>query len=82
MHKDKDNQSDVFLCWGGEPNRDLCYALLTLYFEIDPDDIGTPRFDERVSRNLRTLIDIAEKDGVWFASYREYEPHVWRAFFS
>jgi len=81
-HEDKDNQSDVFLWWGGEPNRDLCYAFLTLYFETDPDDIGTSRFDERISRNLRTLINIAEKDGVWFASYRECEPHVWRAIIS
>jgi len=73
---------DVYLWWGGEPNRDACYALLTLFFEVDPNDIGRPRFDERVSRNLRALIDIAERDIDLLSFWREYKPNVWRAIFT
>ena len=82
VEEDKTEPSDVYLWWGGEPNRDSCYALLTLFFEVDPDDIGTSKFDERVSRNLRAIINIAEKDDTWLSSYRLYEPIVWRAIFS
>jgi len=82
VEEDKAEPSDVYLWWGGEPNRDACYALLTLFFEIDPDDIDTSRFDKRVSRNLRAIINIAEKDIDWLSSHREYEPSVLRAIFS
>lgn len=82
MEEDKANPSDVYLWWGGEPNRDANYALLTLFFEVDPEDIGTSRFDEKVSRNLRTIINISENDGIMMNSSREYEPSVWRAIFS
>lgn len=81
VNEDKVNHSNVYLWWGGEPNSDAYYALLTLYFEVNPEDIGTSRFDERVLRNLRTLINISEKD-VLLHSYEEYEPTVWRAIFS
>jgi len=74
VEEDKVEPSDVYLWWGGEPNSDSCYALLTLFF--DPDDIGTQRFDGKVSRNLRALINIAGKDTTWLSSYREYEPRV------
>ena len=76
VEEDKVNPSDVYLWRGGEPNRDANYALLTLYFKINPEDIGTSRFDEKVSRNLRTIINMSEY------SYRDYEPSVWRAIFS
>ena len=56
VEEDKVELSDIYLWWGGEPNSDACYALLTLFFEVDPDDIGSPRFDERVSRNLRATL--------------------------
>jgi len=81
VEEDKVSPSDVYLWWGGEPNRDANYALLTLFFEFDPEDIGTSKFDEKVSRNLRTLINISEKDVV-LSSYGEYLPIVWRAIFS
>jgi len=81
VEEDKVNPSDVYLWWGGEPNRDANYAILTLFFELDPEDIGTSRFNERISRNLKTIISISEKDAL-LHSYREYEPHVWRAIFS
>lgn len=81
VQEDKSQQSDVYLWWGGEPNTRPCYAFLTLYFEIDPEDIGTSRFDEKVSRNLRTIINIAEKGHGWLSFRREYEPIVWRAVF-
>jgi len=79
VEEDKADQSNVYLWWGGEPNSDSCYALLTLFFEVDPDDIGTPRFDAKVSRNLRAIINIAEKDIDWLSSHRKYEPNVLRA---
>jgi len=78
--EDKIEPSDVNLWWGGEPNSDSCYAFLTLFFEVDPEDIGTHRFDEIVSRNLKVLINVAEKSTV-LSSYREYEPKVWRVVF-
>lgn len=81
VEEDKIEPSDVYLWWGGEQNSDSCYAFLTLFFEIDPNDIGTPRFDERISRNLRAIINIAEK-GNFLSSHREYEPHVLKAIFS
>jgi len=80
--EDKVEPSDVYLWWGGEPNRDSRYALLTLFFEVDPADIGTSRFDDRISRNLRAIINIAEKDIDWSSSHREYEPNVWSVIFS
>jgi len=80
VQEDRAEPSDVYLWWGGEPNSDSCYAFLTLFFEVDPDDIGTPSFDEKVSRNLKTIINIAENDG-GLSSFREYEPSVWRAIF-
>jgi hypothetical protein len=75
FEEDKIEPSDVYLWWGGEPNSDSCYAFLTLFFEIDPNDIGTPRFDEKVSRNLRAIINIAEK-GDFLSSHKEYKPHI------
>lgn len=81
VEEDKVSPSDVYLWWGGEPNSDACYAFLTLFFEVDPDEIGSPRFDERVSRNIRTIINIAEND-TELSSYGEYEPNVWRVIFS
>jgi len=82
VEEDKVEPSDVYLWWGGEPNSDSCYAFLTLFFEIDPNDIGTRRFDERVSRNLRAIINIAEKDHGILSSCREYDPHIWNVVFS
>jgi len=82
VEEDKAEPSDVYLWWGGEPNHDSRYALLTLFFEVDPDDIGTSRFDERVSRNLRAIINIAENDIDLSSSHRKYEPKVWRVIFS
>ncbi|MBO3803810.1 MAG: hypothetical protein JTT11_08100, partial [Candidatus Brockarchaeota archaeon] len=82
VEEDKVEASDVYLWWGGEPNSDCCYAFLTLFFEVDPNDVGTPRFDEKVSRNLKALINIAEKDIPWLSSHREYRPDIWRAIFS
>ncbi len=82
VEEDKVEPSDVYLWWGGEPNRDSCYALLTLFFEEDPDDVGTRRFDEKVSRNLRAIINIAEKDIDWLSSHRKYEPNILRAIFT
>jgi len=82
VEEDKIEPSDVYLWWGGEPNSDNCYAFLTLYFEVDPDDIGTPSFDKRVSRNLRTIINIAERERYIMSWHREFEPKVWKAVFS
>lgn len=82
VQEDRVEPSDVYLWWGGEPNTDSCYAFLTLFFEVDPDDIGTPRFDERASRNLRVMINVAEKERSMLASYREYKPDIWRVFFT
>jgi hypothetical protein len=81
VEEDKAEPSDVYLWWGGEPNSDSCYALLTLFFEIDPTYIGTSNFDDRVSRNLRAIINIAEKEHGILSSYREYAPKVWKAVF-
>jgi len=81
VEEDRTERSDVYLWWGGEPNSDSCYAFLTLFFEVDPDDIGTSSFDERISRNLRAIINIAEND-TGLSYYREYEPNVWRIIFS
>lgn len=81
VDEDKVEPSDVYLWWGGEPNSDSCYAFLTLFFEVDPGDIGTSRFDMRVSRNLRALINIAE-NATTLSHYREYEHNIWRAIFS
>lgn len=80
--EDKVSPSDVYLWWGGEPEDFPCYAFLTLFFEIDPQDIGTSRFDEKVSRNLRTIINIAEKEYSCLSFYTEYEPSVLKAIFS
>jgi len=63
---------------GGLP----CYSFLTLYFEVDPGDIGTSRFDKRVARNLRGLVNISEKAQSVLSFYGEIKPHVWRAIFS
>jgi hypothetical protein len=82
MEEDRARPSDVYLWWGGEPNVDSCYAFLTLFFECDPNDIGTYKFDEKVSQNLKTIIHIAEKESSLLSFYRECEPHVWRAIFS
>jgi len=82
VEEDKVEPSDVYLWWGGEPNSDSCYAFLTLFFEVDPEDIGTPSFDERVSRNLRAIVNIAEMDRGILSSHREFEPQVWNAVFS
>lgn len=82
VEQDKVESSNVYLWWGGEPNSDSCYAILTLFFEVDPDDIGSTEFEERVSRNLRAIINIAEKEEVFLSSHREYEPPVWKAVFS
>lgn len=54
---------------------------MTLFFEIDPDDIGRSGFGERVSRNLRAIINIAEGDTVLSYS-KEYEPDIWSVIFS
>jgi len=82
VEEDNVESSDVYLWWGGEPNSDSCYAFLTLFFEVDPDEIGNPSFDNRVSRNLRAILNIADKDTTWLSSYRKCEPNVWRAIFS
>ena len=82
IEEDKAQQSDVYLWWGGEPTNDNCYALLTLYFEVDPNDIGTPSFEKRVSRNLRAIINITEKEHGILSWHREYEPQVWNVVFS
>jgi len=82
VEEDKAEPSDVYLWWGGEPASDSCYALLTLFFEVDPNDLGTSRFDERVSRNLKAIVNIAEKDVDWLSFHRKYEPNVLRAIFS
>jgi len=74
--------SDVYLWWGGEPNTDSCYAFLTLFFEVDLEDIGTSRFDEKVSGNLRAMINIAEKERSMLSYYREYRLDIWMAFFA
>jgi len=60
----------------------LNYAFVTLYFEVDPEDVGSSKFDEGVSRNLRTLINIAVNERAWLSDYRECRPHVWKAIFS
>jgi hypothetical protein len=80
--EDKINPSDVYLWWGSEPNVDCCYAFLTLFFEVDPGDIGTPRFEERFARNLTAIINIAEKERPSLSFHREYQPHIWNAVFS
>ncbi|MGQ9514788.1 MAG: hypothetical protein ACUVTL_07045 [Thermoproteota archaeon] len=80
--QDRDEPFDVYLWWGGEPNTDSCYAFLTLFFEVDPGDIGTSRFDEKVSRNLRAMINVAERERSMLSYYREYKPDIWRAFFT
>jgi len=82
VEEDNVESSDVYLWWGGEPNSDSCYAFLSLFFEVDPDEIGNPSFDNRVSRNLRAILNIADKDTTWLSSYRKCEPNVWRAIFS
>jgi len=82
VEEDKAEPSDIYLWWGGEPNSDSCYALLTLFFEVNPDDVGTSRFYEKVSRNLRSIINIAEKDIHWLSFWREFEHNVWGAIFS
>jgi len=82
VEEDKAEPSDVHLWWGGEPGSDSCYAFLTLFFEFDHKDIGTPSFGKKVSRNMRALINIAEKDNTWLSSYRLYEPNILRAIFS
>jgi hypothetical protein len=82
VQENKIELSDVYLWWGGEPNSDACYAFLTLFFEIDPRDIGTAQFDEKVSRNLQAIINIAEKERSTLPSYREYRPDTWRAIFT
>jgi len=71
----------AFLCWGGEPGSDCCYAFLTLFFEVDPASIDSPEFDEKVSRNLRAIINIAEKDIMRLSTHRKYKPQVLRAIF-
>lgn len=81
VEEDKADPSDVYLWWGGEPASDSCYAFLTLFFEVDPDDIGTSRFDEKVSRNLRAMFNITEKDLGILSYHREFEPKVWNAVF-
>jgi len=80
--EDRVEPSDVYLWWGGEPNSDSCYAFLTLFFEVDPEDIGTSRFDEKVSRNLRAMINVTERERSMLSYYREYRPDIWRAFFT
>jgi len=82
IEEDKAQQSDVYIWWGGEPTNDDCYALFTLFFEVDPDDIGKSRFDEMVLRNMRAIINIAERERYNLSSYNEYEPQVWKAVFS
>ena len=67
---------------GGEPRSDLNYAFVTLYFEVDPEDVGSSKFDEGVLRNLKTLISIAESESAWLSDYRECRPNVWKAIFS
>jgi hypothetical protein len=81
VEEDKAEPSEVYLWWEGEPNSDSCYAFLTPFFEIDPNDIGTLRSDERASRNLRAIINIAE-DVDWLSFHRKYEPNILRAIFS
>jgi len=82
VEEDKVEPSDVYLWWGGEPNNDSCYALLTLFFEVDPKDIDITQFDNRVSRNLRAIINIAEKAITGLSFWREFEPIIWRTIFS
>jgi len=74
--EDRRNPSDVHLWWGGEPNRDIRYALFTFFFEIDPEDIGTSKFDDKVWSNLKAIIDVAEGLS-WMSGYEDYKPHVW-----
>jgi len=81
VEEDKIESSDVYLWWGGEPGSDCCYAFLTLFFEVDPVNIGSPEFDEKVSRNLRAIINIAEKDMTRLSTHRKYKPQVLRAIF-
>jgi len=82
VKEDKADPSDVYLWWGGEPNADLCYAILTLYFEVDPEEVGTSTFYERTSRNLWTLINVAEEMYPLLSTYKYIEPLAWRAIFS
>jgi len=82
VEEDRDNPSDIYLWWGGEPEDYPCYAFLTLYFEVDPRDIDTSKFDERVARNLRGLVDISERAQSVLSYYGEKKPHVWKAIFS
>jgi len=62
MEHYKTQQSDVHIWWGSEPTNDDCYALFTIYFYVVGIDIGTPRFEEKVTRNLKALINIAERE--------------------
>ena len=80
--EDRGEPSDVHLWWGGEPNSDSCYAYLTLFVEVDPEDIGTSILDEKVSRNLRAMINVAERERSMLSYYREYKPNIWKVFFS
>jgi len=82
VQEDRGEPSDVHLWWGGEPNSDSCYAYLTLFFEVDPEDIGTSILDEKVSRNLRAMINVAERERSMLSYYREYKPNIWKVFFS
>jgi len=67
---------------GGEPEDYPCYTFLTIYFEVDPRDIGTGKFDEVVERNLRGLVNISEGAQSVLSYYGEQKPHFWRAIFS
>ncbi|MBO3804143.1 MAG: hypothetical protein JTT11_09825 [Candidatus Brockarchaeota archaeon] len=57
------------------------YAILTLFFELSPEDIGTTTFDEKESKNMRAIIDMAEMEREHLSEYFKYEPDVWSAFF-
>jgi len=82
LAEDKINPSDVYLWWGGEPGKGGKYALLTLFFELSPEDIGTVTFYEKVSRNMRVIIDIAERERTHLSEFFEYEPDVWSVLLS
>jgi hypothetical protein len=82
VEEDRANPSDIYLWWGGEPEDFPCYAFLTIFFEVDPIDIGTHKFDENVAKNLKALVNISERAQSVLSYYKEIKPHVWRAIFS
>jgi hypothetical protein len=67
IKEDETKQSDVYLWWGGEPNSDECYALLTLrdrsrghrHVQIRREGFQKPENNHQHSRGgISTFIDL------------------------